>query len=154
MLLTGFDLVEIDRIRAAMQRPRFCRRVLGGEEYRQLSLRGFPAQSVAASFCAKEAFGKAMGTGVSGFALADVQLLRRENGSPYLVFGGEALRMAQEANAEFSVSVTHTRRYAAAVVIGEIRQTSEKRECDETDSDGTADAGAGKQRSGSGDLSF
>ncbi len=120
MLLTGFDLVEIDRIREAMQRPRFCRRVLGEEEYRQLSLRGFPCQSVAASFCAKEAFGKALGTGISGFALADVQLLRKENGAPYLSLAGEAKRLAQEKNADFSVSVTHTRLYAAAVVVGEV----------------------------------
>lgn len=120
MLLTGFDLVEIDRIREAMQRPRFCRRVLGDEEYRQLSLRGFPCQSVAASFCAKEAFGKALGTGISGFALADVQLLRKENGAPYLSLAGEAKRLAQEKNADFSVSVTHTRLYAAAVVVGEV----------------------------------
>jgi len=124
MLLTGFDLVEIDRIRTAMQRPRFCRRVLGEEEYHQLSLRGFPCQSVAASFCAKEAFGKALGTGISGFALAEVQLLRRENGSPYLVFSGRALRMVQKSNADFSVSITHTRLYAAAVVISETRQVS------------------------------
>ncbi len=122
MLLTGFDLVEIDRIREAMQRPRFCRRVLGEEEYRQLSLRGFPCQSVAASFCAKEAFGKALGTGISGFALADVQLLRKENGAPYLSLAGEAKRLAQEKNADFSVSVTHTRLYAAAVVVGEVRE--------------------------------
>ncbi len=128
MLLTGFDLVEIDRIRAAMQRPRFCRRVLGEEEYRQLSLRGFPCQSVAASFCAKEAFGKALGTGISGFALAEVQLLRRENGSPYLVFNGRALHMVQKSNADFSVSVTHTRLYAAAVVIGEARLVSKGEE--------------------------
>jgi len=121
MLLTGLDLVEIDRIREAMQRPRFCRRVLGEEEYRQLSLRGFPYQSVAASFCAKEAFGKALGIGISGFTLAQVQLLRRENGCPYLYLSGEALRLAREQNAEFSVSITHTERYAAAVVIGEVR---------------------------------
>ena len=126
MLLTGLDLVEIDRIRKAMQRPRFCRRVLGEEEYRQLSLRGFPCQSVAASFCAKEAFGKALGTGISGFALSEVQLLRRENGSPYLAFSGEALRMAQKSGAVFSVSITHTRLYAAAVVLGEVRQDSKR----------------------------
>lgn len=125
MLLTGFDLVEIDRIRKAMQRPRFCRRVLGEEEYRQLSLRGLPCQSVAASFCAKEAFGKALGTGVSGFALSEVQLLRKENGCPYLSLSGEALRMAQERNVVFSVSVTHTRLYAAAVVVGEVCRESE-----------------------------
>ena len=63
----GLDLVEIGRVQKAMKRSRFCRKILGGEEYRQLEKRGFPPQSVAASFSAKEAFSKAIGTGVSRF---------------------------------------------------------------------------------------
>ena len=65
----GLDLVEIGRVQKAMKRSRFCRKILGGEEYRQLEKRGFPPQSVAASFSAKEAFSKAIGTGVRGFSL-------------------------------------------------------------------------------------
>lgn len=119
MLSSGIDLVEIRRIKKAMENPRFCSRVLGKTEYTQLELRGFPVQSVAASFCAKEAFSKAIGTGIVGFSLREVELLREKNGRPYLYLSGQAFKIAQKMRLRFTVSVTHTKEYAAAVVIGE-----------------------------------
>lgn len=119
MLLVGIDLVENKRIRKSMERTRFCKTILGDAEYRLLSERGFPVQSVAASFCAKEAFGKALGTGVRGFALSEVELMRSENGAPYLQLSGRAAELAKQRNVHFAVSVTHTKEYASAVVIGE-----------------------------------
>lgn len=114
MLLVGFDLVEIERIRKSMRNPRFCGRILGNTEYSQLAERGFSVQSVAASFCAKEAFSKAVGTGLSGFDLREAQLIRLKSGKPELLLSGDALRLAK--GREFSVSVTHTTLYASAVV--------------------------------------
>ena len=122
MLSVGIDLVEIRRIEKSIRNPRFCSRVLGKTEYAQLEMRGFPVQSVAASFCAKEAFSKALGTGIRGFALTEVELLREENGRPRLHLTGNAAELAVARGlAEFSVSVTHTKEYAAAVVVGEER---------------------------------
>ena len=100
-----------------MRNPRFCGRVLGEAEYAQLASRGFPVSGVAASFCAKEAFSKAVGTGLSGFDLRDAQLLRLPSGKPELHLSGGALRLA--GGTAFRVSVTHTERYASAVVVGE-----------------------------------
>ncbi len=119
MLLAGIDLVEIHRIQKSMENPRFCSTVLGSTEYAQLASRGFPIQSVAASFCAKEAFAKAVGTGVRGFSLSEVELLREDNGKPNLYLSGNALKIAQKHGLTFTVSVTHTREYAAAVVVGQ-----------------------------------
>ncbi len=113
----GTDLVEIERIRKSMRNARFCLRILGDREYAQLEKRGFPAESVAASFCAKEAFSKAVGTGLSGFDLRDVQLLRAPSGKPELFLSGRALELA--GGRKFSVSVTHTREYASAVVVAD-----------------------------------
>ncbi|MDU7339068.1 MAG: holo-ACP synthase [Clostridium sp.] len=123
MLSVGVDLVEIARVEHAMRNPRFCRRILGSREYEQLSERGFPAASVAVSFCAKEAFSKALGTGVRGFLLSEVQLLRDELGKPFLFLEGAALKAAR--NMEFTVSATHTDRYASVTVIGEERHSNE-----------------------------
>ena len=72
---------------------------------------------MAASWCAKEALGKALGTGVRGFSLREVELLRAENGAPYLQLSGRAAEIA--AGVRFSVSVTHTRAYTSVIVIGE-----------------------------------
>ena len=119
MLLAGIDLVEIQRIKKSMRNPRFLLRILGPSEYAQLELRGFPVQSVAASFSAKEAFSKALGTGFRGFSLREVELLRSENGRPSFKLSGNALEITQERKIVFQVSVTHTKEYASAVVIGE-----------------------------------
>ena len=126
MLLVGIDLVEIKRIRKSMKNPRFCSRILGKTEYSQLELRGFPVQSVAASFCAKEAFSKAVGTGLNGFDLSEVELLRDENGKPSLKLSGRALNLALLHKADFSVSVTHTKEYPAGVVAAQDESKFEK----------------------------
>ena len=118
MLSVGTDLVEVERIRASMKNPRFCSRVFGKAETAGLAKRGFSAESAAAAFCAKEAFSKAVGTGLWSFDLRDVQLLHDERtGKPELFLSGRALRLA--GNSRFSVSLTHTSRYASAVVVRE-----------------------------------
>ncbi|HCA71516.1 MAG TPA: holo-[acyl-carrier-protein] synthase [Ruminococcaceae bacterium] len=117
MLTAGIDLCEINRIRRSMRNPHFCKKILGKEEFVQLQNRGFPAQSVAASFSAKEAFGKAMKTGLCCFTLGEVQLLRGTNGAPILSLSGRAARLADGWT--FAVSVTHTATTVAVVVVGE-----------------------------------
>lgn len=113
----GVDLVEISRIRHSMENPRFLLRFFGERERAQLAARGFPPQSVAASFCAKEAFAKALGTGVRGFSLHEVELLRDELGAPYLRLAGRARRLAEASGLVFAVSVSHTREQALAFVV-------------------------------------
>lgn len=116
LLSVGTDLIEIGRIRRLMGDTRFRERVFGSGELSQLAAHGFPAPSAAADFCAKEAFAKAMGTGIWSFRLPDVQLLRMEKtGKPFLRLSGSAQKLA--AGAKFSVSVTHTEEYASAVVV-------------------------------------
>lgn len=118
MLLLGIDTVEIGRIAQSLQTPRFLTRVFGAEEREELIGRGLPAQSAAVCFAAKEAFGKALGIGISGFSLREVQLLHRPNGCPYLFFTGKAAELAAKTGCEFTVSCTHTDRYASSVVAG------------------------------------
>lgn len=121
MTSVGIDLIEIDRIKKSMKKnPRFLKLILGEDEYVQLKERGFPAQSVAASFAAKEAFSKTVGTGFTGgLKFYEIELLRKDNGAPYLKLSGTALKYQTVDKKIFSVSVTHTKLYAAAVVIAE-----------------------------------
>lgn len=121
-LSIGVDLIEIDRIKRCMENPRFCARILGPEEFQQLKERGFPAQSIAVSFCAKEAFAKALGTGIRGFLLRDVELLREPGGKPYFVLHNGARRLAGAKGYRFSVSATHTRELACAMVVAYVEK--------------------------------
>jgi len=100
-----------------MQSPRFLTRVFSDAENILFQSRGFSAQTVAVNFCAKEAFSKAIGTGIRGFSLNEVSALRDELGKPYLQLSGKAKEIAEEKRLVFDVSLTHTGEYAAAVVI-------------------------------------
>ena len=111
----GVDLVEIDRIRQAAGHGRFLEHVFSPQERALMERRKDPFPGYAANFAAKEAFSKALGTGVRGFALAEVSVLRDERGAPYFVFSGTAKELA--AGASFSVSLTHTDTLAEAMVI-------------------------------------
>jgi len=117
-LRVGIDHLETRRIAKAMKNPRFLPRYFGEGEIAYLAGRGFPPASVAAGFCAKEAFAKALGIGLRVFSLREIELLREENGRPYLAFSGEARRLAEESGLAFEVSISHDRQYAIAQVIG------------------------------------
>ena len=114
----GIDSVEINRIKALIEsKERFIERAFSLEEQKEFSKRNNKPQHIAAAFSAKEAFSKALGTGISGFNLNEVSLLHKENGKPYLEFSGKALKIVEESKLSFDVSITHTDSLATAVVI-------------------------------------
>ena len=110
-------MVEISRIKNSMAKKGFIERVLGPTERVSLGRRGMPAQSVAAAFCAKEAFGKALGCGISGFGMREVEVLHDSNGKPYIKLTGRAKQLADIRKLSFELSLTHTKSYAVAVVV-------------------------------------
>ncbi len=63
----GTDIVHIARIRGMLERhgERFAERVLAGDEASDYAASSDPARFLAKRFAAKEAFGKALGTGVA-----------------------------------------------------------------------------------------
>ena len=111
----GIDTVEIARVEKSLMIPGFKERVFSAEEIEMLDKKGNPTQSYAANFAAKEAFSKAIGTGISGFSLKEVSVLRDSLGAPYIVLCGRAEELAKEQS--FTVSLTHTRKDATAIVI-------------------------------------
>ncbi len=113
----GIDSVEIGRLKESVERgsDRFLRRVYSEEEIQMLCQKGMKAESLAANFAVKEAFSKAIGTGVVGFRLNEVSTLRDELGAPYIKLSGAALELVGDYN--FTVSITHTETTATAIVI-------------------------------------
>ena len=63
------------------------------------------------------AFAKALGTGLRGFALNEVEVLRDALGKPYFALSGRAAARAE--GLVFSLSLTHDGGYAAAFVVAE-----------------------------------
>ncbi len=120
MFSVGVDMVEIARIEKSLKQKGFFQRVFGTAEQDLLLQRGYPdshraLETAAASFCAKEAFAKAIKTGIRGFSLSEVELLRDSSGAPYLSLSGRAKVLAEGYT--FSVSISHTREYAIATVL-------------------------------------
>ena len=113
----GIDSVEIDRMAKYMAKHSFVERFFSEAEIAEFSKRSYRPEHVAAAFAAKEAFSKAIGTGIRGFNLKDVSLLHNELGKPYLVFENEAKNIVEKLGVGFDVSITHTEALATAVVI-------------------------------------
>lgn len=116
-LATGIDLVEIERIEQSVSRygQRFLERIFTPLELAQAN--GRPA-SLAARFAAKEAVAKALGTGIGAVTWQEIEVRKTEAGKPELALSGCAARLAAEQGLSgWSVSISHTRTCAVAVVI-------------------------------------
>lgn len=116
-LNVGNDIIEISRVAKAAKNLRFLKRVYSENECALFSNKKKPYESMAANWAAKEAFAKALGTGVKGFSLNEVSCLRSSLGKPYFEFSGKALEIVTAENLDFDVSLSHTKDYAFAVVI-------------------------------------
>lgn len=112
---TGIDIIEIRRIEKSISNRHFIERVYSPEEIEICERKKNRAESYAGRFCVKEAFAKALGTGVRGFELSEVSTLSDSLGCPYISLKGKALELAGDY--KFSVSISHTKEYATAIVI-------------------------------------
>ncbi|WP_110517701.1 holo-ACP synthase [Herpetosiphon llansteffanensis] len=125
MLVTGVDLIEIDRINQAVSRwgQRFARRVWTEAEW--LRCRD-SAQSLAARWAAKEAAAKALGVGLKGIghpacsvAWREIEVANDPQGKPMLRLHGAAQQRSEELGIRhWSVSLSHSGDQAIAFVVG------------------------------------
>ncbi len=114
----GIDLVEISRIEQMLARwpERFVRRVFTPEEIALCESRGNRTAAFAARFAAKEAFSKALGTGVDkDFSWKDFAVHNHENGRPQPALSSRLTKRLQ--GTAIHVSLSHSDHYATAVVI-------------------------------------
>ncbi|SRR5690554_4973072 len=114
--MIGIDIVEIERIKTALERTKsFYQKAFTRYEREYYEANGKKINTLAGIFCAKEAAVKALKTGFNGIGLQDIEVRHTESGSPYLVFFGEAQKLTQGKSAE--VSISHSENYAVAVCI-------------------------------------
>lgn len=119
MVGNGVDLIEIDRIKEMIQRkPRFIKRFFTEKENLFFESKGFKSESIAGNFAAKEAVVKAIGTGVRGFNLMDIEVLRDALGKPCVILHGRAKEIAEGLGVGIiHLSISHTQSYAVAFAI-------------------------------------
>jgi len=124
---SGIDLIEIERIESALDRhgERFLKKIFSETELerlmkykeRHINPRIITAE-VAARFAAKEACSKALGTGIGPVSWKEMEVLNEPSGKPVLRLSGKAAQIAGFLGySSWSVSLTHTKGMAAAVVV-------------------------------------
>jgi len=115
----GIDIVESARLRADHIAPGFLKRILHSDEYAYILQSGADqASSAAARFAAKEAFGKALGTGIRGFSLKDVKISHDRDGRPVIEMEEHVRELCRSRGGKYvHLSISHERHYASAVVI-------------------------------------
>lgn len=112
----GNDIVEIARIEKAIKNENFKKRVYTENEIELLEKKGaVKVASYAGRFSAKEAISKAMGTGVRGFNLIDIEILNDKFGKPLVVFKNELKEKMK--NKKIELSISHSKEYATAVAL-------------------------------------
>jgi len=113
----GVDMLEISRLTDAVNRhgERFLARIYTPAE-RDVCAGNYA--SLAARFAAKEAVAKALGTGLGRVAWTDIEVLRDASGAPVLNLTGNARARSDELGLRhWSLSLSHTREYAIAMVV-------------------------------------
>jgi len=114
----GVDIVEIERIQRSIVRygERFLSRIYTDEE---LVLCRSRVPELAVRFAGKEAVMKALGTGRRGVSWRDIEILRNKRNAPLVYLHGRARSRARKLGiTELAISLSHSRDYAIASVIG------------------------------------
>jgi holo-[acyl-carrier protein] synthase len=121
LLGIGSDLVEVERIEGLMAKrgARFKAKLFTDEETRYCEAQARPAVHFAARFAAKEAFSKALGTGIAqGVQWRDVGVVHRRGGQPALVITGATLDILRERGGGIlHLTLAHTTGHAMATVV-------------------------------------
>ena len=111
----GIDVIEIERIRKALQRPGFRDRCFTAAEQAYCDSKKNAAESYAGRFAGKEAVGKALGCGVR-FTWKEIEIVGRPK--PSVSLSGKTAAWAEKVEAgAIDLSMTHSREIAAAVAV-------------------------------------
>lgn len=115
----GTDITEVKRFEKWIKNPEMLQRFFNEKEISSAKSDSAKCQHYAARFAAKEAFSKALGTGITGFNLKDVYITNNSEGAPLLNIEGAALSLMKDrlGNCNAFVSLSHEKEYAIAYVI-------------------------------------
>ena len=115
----GIDVVHVPRLERWQAIPGLLERFFHPRELSASLAKGNTAAlSLAARFAAKEAFGKALGTGLEGIVLKDIMVVNSHNGKPEIeIFGAASEAFKRSGANRIHISLTHERNNAVALVV-------------------------------------
>lgn len=115
----GTDIVEVERIERSLSNQGFIEKVFTQDEIIYCEKRVNKAQHYGARFAAKEAFFKALGTGMrNGMSFAEIEVINDELGKPTLRLYGKVKEVSQQMGiTQVMVSISHVKSMAMAMVV-------------------------------------
>ncbi len=117
----GIDIVQIDRVLSSVSRhgDGFAKKILHANEFKKYSALKYKERYLAKRFAAKEAFAKALGTGiVEGVTLPKIEVVNSEAGKPEILLHGATLEKVSALKIQsIFLSISDEKEYAVAQVI-------------------------------------
>lgn len=117
----GTDIVSVDRIKNSLKNKKFLKRVFNTKEILKCKNIKTKTNCFAKRFAAKEAFSKALGTGISkGINLNEIVVLNKKSGKPYIYLIGKTKKILSQKfkgkKSKISLSLSDEKRFAVAFV--------------------------------------
>jgi len=117
----GVDIVEIDRMTSSLEKlgDRFAKKILYAKEFEIYQSHKQKARYLSKRFAAKEAFAKAMGTGiVEGVTLPRIEVVNDAQGKPEIKLHDATAKLFEELQLNnIFLSISDEKHYAVAQVI-------------------------------------
>jgi holo-[acyl-carrier protein] synthase len=115
----GVDMIEVKRMERWLDNSALLERYFNSQEITlAFSRKKSAAQTLAARFAAKEAFGKALGTGLARIELKDIIVINNDNGKPDIQLTGTAKNEFEKSGAnKVHLSLTHEKENAIAMIV-------------------------------------
>lgn len=114
----GTDIIEIARIEKAVNNTNgFVEKLFTKKELELFKSKNMRSEVIAGNFAAKEAISKAIGTGVRGFSLKDIEVLRDELGKPIATLNENIIKILEVNSFKLNISISHNNTSAIAFAI-------------------------------------
>ncbi len=117
----GTDIVSIDRIKKSLKNKNFLKRIFNEKEILKCKKTLKSINCFAKRFAAKEAFSKALGTGIAkGINFNEIIVLNKKSGKPYIILVDQTKKTLSKRfkrkKFKVSLSLSDEKKYAVAFV--------------------------------------
>ena len=117
----GTDIISIDRINKSLKNKNFLKRVFNEKKIPKTKKTNKSINCFAKRFAAKEAFSKALGTGIAkGINFNEIIVLNKKSGKPYIDLVGQTKKTLNKRfkgkKSKVSLSLSDEKKYAVAFV--------------------------------------
>jgi holo-[acyl-carrier protein] synthase len=117
----GTDIISINRIKNSLKKKNFINRIFNEKEILKCKRINNSINCYAKRFAAKEAFSKALGTGISnGINFNEIVILNKKSGKPYINIIGQTKKVLDKKfkrkKIKISLSISDEKKYAVAFV--------------------------------------